>query len=124
MGAGIRSLNIWLALTPCGVDAPSLDVVARRFDHLLATKGTSQSYGVNPDAALDAANGAVVRPVFEPGDALLFDHMCLHRTGGDSSMRHGRYAIETWFFAPSTYGAMTRGGDGEHNFQDQLPLVF
>ena len=29
MGADIRSLNVWLALTHCGDDAPGLDVVGR-----------------------------------------------------------------------------------------------
>jgi hypothetical protein len=37
MGSGIRSLNVWLALTHCGDDAPGLDVAGRRFDQLLAT---------------------------------------------------------------------------------------
>ena len=53
-----------------------------------------------------------MRPVFEPGDALLFDNMLLHRTAADATMTQARYAIESWFFAPSRYP------------NDQLPLVF
>jgi hypothetical protein len=45
----------------------------------------------------------VFRPVFEPGDALIFDEVFLHRTAIDASMTKERYAIETWFFAPSLY---------------------
>ena len=32
LGEGIRSLNVWMSLSHCGVDAPGLDVVPRRFD--------------------------------------------------------------------------------------------
>jgi len=44
-----------------------------------------------------------VRPEFRPGDALLFDHMLLHRTAVDPDMSERRYAIEAWFTAPSAY---------------------
>ena len=60
-----------------------------------------------PTAAEQAAAGTIVRPIFEPGDALIFDHMNLHRTAIEPGMQHDRYAIETWFLSPSTYGAMT-----------------
>ena len=40
------------------------------------------SYQVSQRKAEAAAGGApIVRPVFEPGDALFFDEMCLHQTG-------------------------------------------
>jgi hypothetical protein len=45
----------------------------------------------------------VTRPTFEPGDALLFDHFCLHRTAVDPAMTETRYATETWCFAPSAF---------------------
>jgi hypothetical protein len=45
----------------------------------------------------------VLRPAFEPGDALLFDEPFLHRTAVSPGMTRERYAIETWFFAPSVY---------------------
>ena len=45
----------------------------------------------------------VVSPVFRPGDAMLFDELMLHRTGIPAQMLHDRYAIESWFFAPSRY---------------------
>ena len=46
---------------------------------------------------------AVVRPEFEAGDALLFDHLFLHRTAVAPGMSLERHAMETWFFAPSAY---------------------
>ena len=47
------------------------------------------------------ASTGVVRPIFEPGDAILFDEMNLHSTAADPSMPNPRYAIESWFFGLS-----------------------
>jgi hypothetical protein len=124
MGVDIRSLNVWLALSHCGDDAPGLDIVARRLTGLVQTgDGAFAEWAASPDAAEDVASGALVRPIFEPGDALIFDHLNLHRTAIDPGMRHDRYAIETWFFSPSTYGGMTTDvGDGASP-RDQIPIV-
>ena len=115
LGDDIRTVNVWLTLTHCGDTAPGLDVVARRF-HGLAETGTEGAifdWSVGDPVVERVADGApIVRPVFEPGDALLFDNMFLHRTAVDVSMTEPRYAIESWFFAPSKYP------------QDQVPLVF
>lgn len=106
LGSEIRALNIWLALSPCGRDAPGLDVVPRRFDHIVET-GTHGSYF---DWAVGsqlveylARETPVVRPEFEAGDALLFDDLMLHRTATEPTMTKHRDAIETWCFAPSAY---------------------
>ena len=47
----------------------------------------------------------VVRPIFEPGDVMLFDELYLHSTAADPSMPNPRYAIESWFFGPSGFPA-------------------
>ncbi len=52
-----------------------------------------------------AASTGVVRPIFEPGDVLLFDEMNLHATAADPSMPNPRYAIESWFFGLSGFPA-------------------
>ncbi len=39
-------------------------------------------------------------------------------------MTNGRYAIETWLMAPSTYSAMTTEVDEGYQPDDQVPLVF
>jgi len=126
MGAGIRSLNVWLSLSHCGDDAPGMDIVGRRLDHIVetGTGGAFFDWSVGPLAAERAAAGSIVRPVFKAGDALLFDHMCLHRTAVDAGMTNDRYAIETWLFAPSTYEAMTTSVDDGSSPRDQLPILF
>jgi hypothetical protein len=104
LGAEIRTLNVWLSLSHCGVDAPGIDVVARRIDEIVPTGGEGADFGwsVAPDVLERIARDDVVRPVFAPGDALFLDNFTLHRTGLSPSMSGVRYAIETWFFAAST----------------------
>jgi len=106
LGEGIRTVNVWVALSACGVDAASLDLVPRRLDHIVPTgvDGAVFDWSVSDQSAERAADGReIVRPIFEPGDAILFDEMNLHRTGAGPGLTKPRYAIEMWFFAPSTY---------------------
>jgi hypothetical protein len=115
LGDGIRSVNVWMSLSHCGRDAPGLDIVPRRFDRVLetGTDGAIFPWTMGPGLIDRVSEGApVCRPEFEPGDVLLFDDLFLHRTAADPAMTRPRHAIETWFFAPSTYP------DG------QIPLVF
>lgn len=107
LGRDVRTLNLWLALSPCGADAPGLDIVPRRFDDILptGTDGALFDWSVSPTLVEQAAGGpdAIVHPEFEPGDALLFDHLFVHRTSVGPGMTRERWAMETWFFAPATY---------------------
>jgi hypothetical protein len=114
LGDSIRTVNVWLTLTDCGVDAPGLDVVARRLPEVLetGTRGAQFDWSVGPDLVEEVAPDAVVRPRFAAGDALLFDQRNLHRTGVSPGMTRPRYAVETWFFAPSRYP------------HDQIPILF
>jgi Phytanoyl-CoA dioxygenase (PhyH) len=113
LGVDTRSLNIWTALSPCGVDAPGLDLFARGFDELVPLGGEDiYDWSVSDETAARYDLSRVVRPVFATGDAVLFDQMSLHRTGVDPAMSETRYAIEMWFFAPSTYP------------EEQIPLCF
>ncbi len=114
LGRQTRTVDVWLACSPCGVDSPSIDVVPRRMDGLVetGTGGAAFSWSVGPAVADRVARGDVVRPVFAAGDALLLDQISLHRTGVGPGMTRTRYAIESWFFAPSTYP------------HDQVPIVF
>ncbi|MGH2872031.1 MAG: hypothetical protein ACRDL5_06165 [Solirubrobacteraceae bacterium] len=104
----VRALNLWLALSRCGDIAPGLDIVPLRFDQLL----TAQT----DDAVLDyvisqrmvevaAGETPILRPTFEPGDALFFDELFLHKTGSDADMPQPRFAIENWFFGASGFPA-------------------
>jgi hypothetical protein len=106
LGDTTRSANVWTSLTDSGVDAPGLDVVHKRFDDILetGTEGAQFTWSVSPDVALAAGGNVLERPVFGAGDALLFDERTLHQTAVDpETMTKTRYAIESWFFAPSTY---------------------
>lgn len=104
-GDGLRTVNVWLSLSHCGVDAPGLELVPRRLElQETGTHGAWFDWSVGPDLVTVAAGDTPpVRPVFEPGDVVLFDEMNLHRTALDPGMTRPRYAIESWFFAPSKY---------------------
>ena len=102
----VRALNLWLSLSRCGDEAPGLDVVPRRLPELVSAggDGTFLHYQVtDQDAERVAAPKAVVRPIFEPGDALLFDDLFLHQTASEPSMPKPRYAVESWFFGASAF---------------------
>ena len=107
LGPDVRTINVWLALSPCGVDAAGLDIVARRLPYVLQTgsHGATFNWSVGPGLVETLVEGGVeiASPVFEPGDALLFDHLMLHRTGARPNLTRPRWAIETWFFAPSCH---------------------
>ena len=102
----VHALNLWLSLSRCGDEAPGLDIVPRRLDQLVATdtEGTQLRNQVSDEIAQQAADGVgIVRPIFEPGDALLFDELFLHKTGSEPEMPKPRYALESWFFGPSAF---------------------
>ncbi len=108
MGTEIRSVNLWLSLSDCGHDASGLEFLPRRLDRVLPTgsHGANFDWSVGPGMVEEAASGvATISPIFAPGDALLFDHFFLHRTGVPAAISKPRYAIESWFFAPSAYPA-------------------
>jgi hypothetical protein len=102
----VRSLNLWLSLSRCGDEAPGLDIVPRRFDEYVATatEEAALDYTISQQKVEQAAGDTpVIRPIFEPGDALFFDELFLHQTGSDPSMRKPRYAVENWFFGGSGF---------------------
>ena len=93
----LRTMNVWLALTPCGDDAPSLDVVPRRESRIHPVeKGFMMSHQQFAEVAGDAPQ---ISPRYDAGDAMLFDEMVIHRTNTDKAMEGLRYSIESWFFA-------------------------
>lgn len=101
-----RAFNVWLSLSSCGKEAPGLDFIPRRLEHLVATgtEGTEIPSQVSDQVAREAAGEAgIIRPLFEPGDALLFDSLFLHKTGSDPAMPNPRFAVESWFFGVSAF---------------------
>ncbi|MEJ7583565.1 MAG: hypothetical protein WKF43_05615 [Acidimicrobiales bacterium] len=113
LGREVSTIDMWVALSECGRDAPGLDIVPHRFEDLLDTG--PDTVVIAHDTVLEAIEEldvGVVSPEFQPGDVLFFDHAFLHRTAIAPGMTRERYALETWFFAPSCYPA------------DQIPLLY
>jgi hypothetical protein len=102
----VRSLNLWLSLSRCGDEAPGLDIVPRRLDEVVIEHGAMLDREFTRRRAEEAAGDAgILRPIFEPGDALLFDDLFLHQTASDPAMPKPRFAIESWFFGASAFPA-------------------
>jgi len=114
LGTGIRSLNVWIALSDCGVDAPSMEMVPLRLKSIAptGTPGALMGWTVSPTVVAEfCGDHSPVHLQFKAGDAIFFDEMNLHRTSSRDHFTKPRYAIEAWFFAPSCYPL------------DQLPLL-
>jgi hypothetical protein len=106
MGAGIRTVNLWIALTDCGTgaDAPGMDIVAdnTREIYPTGTHGAPFEWTVGQGLVDEIGRRhPIVRPHFRAGDAIFFDHYNLHRTGYGTADLRPRYAVEAWFFAAS-----------------------
>jgi hypothetical protein len=114
LGEQVGAFNFWLSLSSCGRDAPGLDLLPRRVERVIPSDPAARfDWSLSDAAVLEVAGDtAIVRPQFEPGDALLFDQLLVHRTAVSPEMTKPRHAIESWFFAPSAYP------DG------QLPLLY
>jgi hypothetical protein len=103
---GTRALDLWIAFDNCGPGTgrrsielhprPMREIVPEAFDdppaHVAALEAIQRS--VAPVALALAA-----------GDAVLFDHLNLHRTEGGRSFTEPRASAELWFFAPSVFPA-------------------
>ena len=106
LGKDVRSVNFWLALSPCGRDASGLDVLPKRLPYIVetGTQGAKFDWSVGPGVVETLAQDApVASPEFAAGDALFFDHFFLHRTSLPPNRSKDRFAIEAWMFAPSCY---------------------
>jgi hypothetical protein len=102
-GAGARTLNVWVPVSRCGDVAPGLEMWPRRLDYIVKTKGEIE-FGARPDEVAKLTEQVpAARPVFEAGDAAIFDHFLLHRTAASPNFCEPRYGFECWFFAPSQY---------------------
>ena len=105
------AIDVWVALADCGehTDAPGLDILPRRLDGIAphGTPGALHKDSVSPDE-LDTVGGgiAVMSPAFARGDALIFDELFLHTTGGSKpGLSRTRFALEAWLFGASTFPA-------------------
>lgn len=108
LGEGIRTVDCWVALSRCGpgTGRPAVELIPKRFDGVLPSgDGASFPWALS-EASLDGVLTEVplACPVFEEGDALFFDEVLPHRTTQGPELAT-RYAIESWFVAPSSYPA-------------------
>ena len=104
----VNALNLWLSLSRCGDLAPGLDLVPRRLEHYAATATDDAMFDNMVSqrmAEQEAGATGILRPIFEPGDGLLFDELFLHKTGSEPDMSQPRFAIENWFFGASGFPA-------------------
>ncbi len=105
-GMNARTLNVWTPVSRCGDVAPGLTMWPRRLDYLVKTHGTTgvdEYRAVVEEVELLTADVPPCSPVFEPGDAVMFDQFLLHQTNASPDFSEPRYGFESWFFAPSTY---------------------
>ena len=117
MGDSIQTVNLWLTLSDCGGDAraPGLEIIPShiRDIHETGTHGAAFNWTVGQGLVDEIAQKTpIANPKFKAGDAILFDHYSLHRTGHALHHTQPRYAVETWFFAASCAPAK------------QMPLLF
>lgn len=98
--SGRRLLNIWVALSECGSNAPGLEFI-RANDAILPVIGDPSHSVAVERARLDEADlrsrfpsEAFWRPVFQPGDAAVFLGTTIHRTWSPPGATHSRMSLE------------------------------
>ncbi len=106
------AVNCWAAITPCGEENPSLSIVPRRFDHLI---GWREQSGLAPldygrtesreafDTLLQDEDCQPANCVLQPGDAVLFDEMTVHRTWSRPWRREDQIVSVSWFFPAGAF---------------------
>lgn len=109
LGERISTLDVWIALTKCGRTAPGLEIFPRRVDRVLPT-GCFFDWDLSDETLAKHHPGVrSVMPEFDVGDAIIFDQLCVHRSGYAPGMTNTRFAIECWLFAPSSVPASYTG---------------
>ena len=85
----LRVVTCWIALAPCGVDAPGLELVTDRVDRMLSPTQLT-------DSAVEQRwpTSRRTQPAMEAGDALVFGGEVLHRTHVSAAMTQTRTSIE------------------------------
>lgn len=114
LGRDVRSLNLWIALTACGRDAPGLQMVPHRLHEVVGAGAGNAAFSWSIETELidrltDGKGPAWLE--FEAGDVIFFDELNLHSTATRPGMTKSRAAVEAWFFAAS------------HSPLDRVPLL-
>jgi hypothetical protein len=98
----LRTLNVWVALSQCGVTSPGFQFYPCRMDQIAEPQpNEAYRFALSPETISRLTRGVpVAAPIFDPGDAVLFDEYLLHRTKSNNRMTDVRYSLESWMFAP------------------------
>jgi len=102
-GKTARTLNTWIALDDCGIDAPGIEVIPYRTDELLPSgKNVEMNWEILDEQVYSRFGGRSSgwAPEFKAGDILAFDHMNIHRTHMVKGMTRNRFALECWMYPP------------------------
>lgn len=102
----------WIALDPCGIDAPGLELVTEGMDDLLPI--TERPGGTAYDSIELAEETIVARfgqeklwhPAFEPGDVCLMTEHAIHRTYVMPTMTETRHTLLLRFAAAAEQAAV------------------
>jgi hypothetical protein len=105
--AALEMRTLWIALTPCGIHAPSLQWVNAELQSLLSPSELTE-------AAITSRFGARAfeHAELQPGESLLFDGLLLHRTHLTAAMREARLSLELRFFRADALPARVAGDAG------------
>lgn len=103
-------INCWAAVTHCGRDNPGLEIIPCRTEQRL---GWEEANGIAPlnygrDIPLEQFTELTrryppVNVVLEPGDAVFFDEMTLHKTALRRWQLREQIVTISWFFSASGF---------------------
>jgi hypothetical protein len=104
------AVNCWAAVTSCGETNPGLGIIPSRCDRRV---GWEKELGIAPvnygnsieERVIDelVAKYPPVYPVLQPGDALLFDEMTMHKTAPRPWKQKKQIVTISWFFSPAGF---------------------
>jgi hypothetical protein len=109
LGASGRAVNLWVALSTCGGDSDTMGIdILSGPQQGLAAQGTHDAVddrAIAQEVVEDLSRSTgrpIQRPLFEPGDGILFDQYFIHRSD-TRPLPKERYAIESWFLTAHNY---------------------
>lgn len=95
-------LNVWIPLIDCGVDAPGLEIMARRTGEILPTITSAGDYNqmeIDPTLVYDSfPEETRFYPTPKVGDAVLFLGSTVHRSHVAAGMTRERSSVELRFY--------------------------
>ncbi len=100
-GDGTATINFWVALSDAGIDRPGIEILPQKLNTELVRGqvGATVGWEVFEETIAELFGlDKLWAPPVEPGDAIVFDQMNVHRTYLTDGMIDTRFAIEAWMF--------------------------